>query len=163
MDFRAEDYFQAGTERMAQSRSLFTHHIGYALAMYCAGLAVECILRAFRWRKDQSFEGRHDLEDLLKASRLLALHDEHMRRKGVSPEKIQDHALGLRAALAEVVALWHNNFRFASEARLRAFLRQIRRLQGIKGDALKKNASDLLNAAQLIVDQGVALWTFAKK
>ncbi len=39
--------------------------------MYCGGLAVECILRAFRWRKDPSFEGRHDLEELFEASGLL--------------------------------------------------------------------------------------------
>mgnify|MGYP001596327315 CR=1 FL=1 len=37
------------------------------------------------------------------------------------------------------------------------------RLQGIKGDALKKNSSDLLNAAQTVVDRGVVLWTFKKK
>ena len=48
----------------------------FALSMYTAGLAVECLLRAFRWKKDKSFEGRHDLEDLLKASGLLRIGEE---------------------------------------------------------------------------------------
>ena len=56
--------------------------------------------------------------------------------------------------MSEVVALWHNNLRFASEASLRAFLRSEGRLQGIKGNALKKNSADLLNAAQMIIDKG---------
>ena len=31
------------------------------------------------------------------------------------------------------------------------------------GDALKKNALDLLTAAQTIINRGVNLWTFARK
>jgi hypothetical protein len=105
-------------------------------------------LRAFRWKKDSSFEGRHDLEDLLKASKLLGISEERLRQQGVPEDEILVHAATLRAAMNEVVALWHNNLRFASEARLRAFLKRLGRLQGVKGDALKKNSLDLLRAAQ---------------
>jgi hypothetical protein len=42
-------------------------------------------------------------------------------------------------------------------------LNKIGRLRGVKGDPLKKNALDLLNAAQVVVDRGVALWTSKKK
>jgi hypothetical protein len=148
---------------MQQARMIHGAGGSYALAMYCGGLAVECILRAFRWRRDRSFEGRHDLEDLLKASALLRINEDHMRRKGISDDDILHYALSLRAAMNKVLALWHNNLRFASEASLRAFLHRIGRLQGIKGNALKRNALDLLNAAQTVVDRGVALWTSRKK
>lgn len=148
---------------MRQARDVYLLADSYALAMYCGGIAVECLLRAFRWHKDPSFEGRHDLEDLLKSSDLLRIHDEHMRRKGVSEEQVLDYAIRLRAAMNEVVIFWHNNLRYASEASLRAFLKRINRLQGIKGNALKKNALDLLNAAQLVLDRGVAIWTSKKK
>lgn len=148
---------------MRQARNIHDSGEGYALAMYCGGLAVECLLRAFRWDKDKSFEGRHDLMDLMRASALLQFNEEQMRRKGVSEVEIFDCALGLRAAMNEVVGLWHNNLRFASEVSLRVFLNRIDRLQGIKGNALKKNAADLLNAAQMVVDRGVALWTLRKK
>src|SRR6266851_9921814 len=122
MIFRAQEYYQAGTERMRQARELYRVGGSYALAMYCGGLAVECILRAFRWEKDKAFEGRHDLQDLLKASDLLGIDEGRMRRRGISDEEITKVALSLRAAMNEVVTLWHNNLRFASEARLRAFL-----------------------------------------
>jgi HEPN domain-containing protein len=163
MKFRAEEYFRAGTERMRQARTIFKAGGSYALAMYCGGLAVECLLRAFRWHKDPSFESRHDLADLLHASALLRINDEHLRRKGISEDEARENARRLRAAMSEVVALWHNNLRFAAEASLRAFLNRIDRLQGIKGNPLKKNADDLLNAAQTVVDRGVVLWTSKTK
>lgn len=163
MKFTGEEYFRAGAERMRRARMIHGAGENYALAMYCGGLAVECILRAFRWRKDRSFEGRHDLEDLLKASALLRINEDYMRRRGVSEDEILDYVLSLRAAMNEVLALWHNNLRFASETSLRAFLHRIGRLQGIKGNPLKRSALDLLNAAQKVVDRGVALWTSRKK
>jgi hypothetical protein len=58
MDFKAEDYYRAGVERIQQARRIYSDGQNYALAMYCSGLAVECLLRAFRWTKDPSFEGR---------------------------------------------------------------------------------------------------------
>ncbi len=131
--------------------------------MYCAGLAVESLLRAFRWTADKSFEGRHDLSDLLKASGLLKIDDEYMRRKRATEDAIHNSGLELRAAMQEIVMLWHNNLRFASEASLRGFLSSIGRLQGVKGDARRKNALDLLNAAQTVIDRGVTLWTSKKR
>jgi len=129
------------------------------LAIYCGGLAVECLLRAFRWTEDTSFEGRHDLFELLKASRLLKINDEFMRRQRTSEDAIRESSLNLRAAMEEVIVLWHNNLRFASESSLKAFLKRIGRLRGVKGDPLKKSAKDLLDAAQTVVNRGVALWT----
>ncbi len=163
MRFTAEEYFRAGMERLQQARLLHNSGENYALAMYYSGLAVECILRAFRWTKDQSFEGRHDLEDLFKSSEFLRIHEDRARKKGAAEEEIGRSTIELRAALNEVAARWHNNLRFASEASLRAFLSRTGRLQGIKGNPLKKKSSDLVNAAQAIVGQGVALWTSKKR
>jgi hypothetical protein len=163
MTFRSEEYYRAAVERMRQARDLFDAGGNYALAMYCAGLAVECMLRAFRWRNDASFDGRHDLEDLLKASDLLHINEERMRKRGEPQQAIDEVAVALRAAMNDVVVLWHNNLRFASEDSLRAFLKRAGRLRGVKGDAVRKNARDLLNAAQTVVDRGVALWTLSKK
>ncbi len=63
----------------------------------------------------------------------------------------------------EVIILWHNNMRFASEASLKAILNKIHKLQGVKGDPLKKNAMDLLAAAQTVINRGVTLWTSKRK
>ena len=163
MQFRAEQYFRVGLERMNQARTLYRDGTAFSLSMYCSGLAVESLLRAFRWTEDASFEGRHDLSDLLKASRLLRIDDEYMRLNEESEERIYFSGVTLREAMNEVIMLWHNNLRFASEASLKAYLNQLGRLRGIKGDPLKKNAMDLLVAAQTVIDRGVILWTSKTK
>jgi hypothetical protein len=159
MKFRAEQYYRASLERMLQARKIWTDGDSYALSMYCAGLAVESLLRAFRWTEDTTFEGRHDLSELLKASRLLRIDDDHMRRKGASEDAIRESGLKIRSAMNEIVILWHNNMRFASESSALAFLRQVGKARDIRGDPLKKNSWDLIESAQTIVDRGVVLWT----
>jgi hypothetical protein len=163
MQFNAEQYYQVSLERMRQARKIYQQGESFALAMYCGGLAVESLLRAFRWTEDTSFEGRHDLSELLRASRLLRIDDEFMRRKGTSEDAILHYGRKLRAAMNEVVCVWHNNLRFTSEVSLKALLKRIGRLQGVKGDPLKKNALDLLNAAQTVIERGVTIWTSKKK
>lgn len=148
---------------MKQARGLYQDGAAYSLAMYCGGLAVESLLRAFRWAEDTSFEGRHDLSDLLKASRLLRIGEEFMRRKGTSEDAIYHAGVELRGAMNEVIMLWRNNLRFASETSLKAYLKTLGRLQGIKGDPLKKNTADLLNAAETVINRGVTLWTSKTK
>lgn len=163
MKFRAEQYFQASQERMVQATKLWSDGKSFALSMYCGGLAVESLLRAFRWIEDPSFEGRHDLRELLKASRLLRIDDNYQRRKRTSEEVIRESTLSLKAAVEQVVVLWHNNPRFASEDSAKAFLIRIGRFQGIKGDPLKQNARELIGAAQTIMDRGVVLWEQERK
>jgi hypothetical protein len=163
MQFRAEEYYQASLERMQQAHRIYREGTSFALAMYCGGLAVECLLRAFRWTEETTFEGRHDLSELLKASRLLKIDEDFMRRRRVSEDAIRESGLKLLAAMNEVNILWHNNLRFASEASLKALLKRIGRLQGVKGDPLKKNARDLIDAAQTVINRGVALWTSKRK
>jgi len=163
MQFRAEQYYQASLERMGQARKIYQEGRSFALAMYCGGLAVECLLRAFRWTEDATFEGRHDLSELLKASRLLRIDGAYMRRRRESEETIRATGVMLHEAMNEVIILWHNNLRFASEASLKTYLSRIGRLRGARGDPLKKNALDLLRAAQTVIDRGVVLWTSAIK
>lgn len=163
MRFTGQEYFWAGVERMRQARPIHDRGGQYSLAMYTSGLAVECMLRAFRWKKDASFEGRHDLADLLKAGDLLQKHEEQLRKQGYADAEVNEYSRRLRVSLTEVVLLWHNNLRFASEASLRAHLNRIGRLQGIRGDPLKKNSLDLLNSAQAIIERGAYLWDLKKR
>jgi hypothetical protein len=163
MQFRAAEYYQASLERMQQAHGMYREGKAFALAMYCAGLAVECLLRAFRWTADTTFEGRHDLFELLRASRFLKINEDFMRLKNRPEDEISASGRNLQGAMNEVVVLWHNNLRFASEASARAFLNRIDRLRGIKGDPLRKNAGDLLDAAQTVINRGVALWTSMRK
>jgi HEPN domain-containing protein len=163
MQFTSEEYYRAAIERMRQAQEIHDSRQNYALAMYCGGLAVECILRAYRWRKDSSFEGRHDLDELFRASGFLEIHEERSRKRRVPKEEIERSAANILDAMRKVAALWHNNLRFASELSLRAHLNRIGRLRGIRGDALKKNSADLLIAAEVIVEEGARSWTSKRK
>jgi hypothetical protein len=98
------------------------------------------------------------LDELLKASGVLQVNDDYMRRKGKNDDEILAASRDFRANMNEIVVLWHNSMRFASEDRLRAHLRALGRVQGIKGDPLRHNALAMLNAAQFIVNKGVVLW-----
>lgn len=81
MQFRPEEYYQASLERMRQALQIQREKGNSAWAMYCGGLAVECMLRAHRWTRDTSFEGRHDLAELFKGSGMLLKNDEYMRER----------------------------------------------------------------------------------
>jgi hypothetical protein len=159
MQFRAEEYYQAGLQRMQQAARIYLDGTSFAPAMYCGGLAVECLLRAFRWTAGATFEGRHDLSELLRASRLLRIDEGFLQSRRASEDEIRESGLTLLGAMNEVINLWHNNLRYASEASLKAFLKRIGRVQGVKGNPLKKNARDLIDAAQTVMDRGVTLWT----
>ncbi len=158
MQFRDKEYYRASLERLRQAKTLYKEDDAYALSMYCGGLAVECLLRAFRWRNDKHFEGRHDLIDLLKASGILRVGEEHMRNLGKDEDDVRKSSEEFRVAVNEIAVLWRNNLRFASEARLKAHLIQIKKVQRTKGDPLKKNAADVIDAAQLVVNRGMVLW-----
>jgi hypothetical protein len=121
MEFTADHYFHASVERMSQAQHLYREGTGYyALTMYVAGLAVECLLRAFLLRRKRDFEARHDLLLLFKESGILDVDPGRLKTKGLSDEQIEAHEKALRASVNDVFILWRNNYRFASEARLLA-------------------------------------------
>lgn len=163
MKFRDHEYYVVSLERMNQAQKLYEQGDAYALAMYCAGLAVESLFRAFRWKNNQSFDGRHNLGELLKASGILRVHEEYLLRKGKSEIEILEVSREFRVNMNRIVILWNNNLRFASEKHLQAYLNGIGKVQGVKGDAKKKNAKDLINASKMIIDRGIVLWESKKK
>lgn len=120
---------------------------------------------AFRWTEDPSFEGRHDLTELLRSSRLLRIDEDYLRRRGSSDDRVLEYALEIKGSMNEVITLWHNNLRFASEQRLKAFLIGLQRhkRKGSRGDLLKINALDLLVNAKKVIDRGTILWTSEKR
>lgn len=70
MTFGADSYKAAAHEHVNAARELYNRQ-RYALAHYVAGLAVECMLRAYRCRIDSVFDSRHDLHDLARKSGFL--------------------------------------------------------------------------------------------
>jgi HEPN domain-containing protein len=142
--FNAEVYFVAAQEHITVAVEL--HDTGrYVLAHYIAGVAVECLLRAYRFRVDPQFDERHDLYELFRAAQFDRIISEERR-----PEIV--------ASLTEVARRWNNDFRFRSEASVRSYLKASRLDRGIRGNFLKESSRIIVRAALQIVDLGVSQW-----
>ena len=126
--------------------------------MYTAGVAVECLLRAFKATRTDEFDERHDLRKLFSHSHILQLNESLVANRR-SPERTLESAQSMRACIAEIYTLWANDYRYASEDRLRSELSRKKKTASVKGDVLKASAYDLLNAAQKLVEKGTLLWT----
>ena len=165
MKFLPEHYVEAASERIEQAEALFRiRH--YSLAMDTAGRAVECILRAYFFRRngmDAKLEAAHDIVRLFKACGLEAIAVEARQRRGDSESEIDRFRQDLFADIGSISQTWSNDFRYASENRVRADLRRKNLHRGVKGDFLKFNAQRLIAAARRIVDEGVERWTRSKR
>lgn len=158
MDFPPEHYFQTATQRMRQAQYLYREGASFALAIYVGGVAVECLLRAFKARRDPTFDEKHHLLRLFAASGMLRVDRDKLRAKHWTDAQIDEHLRALRVAVNEIFRLWANNYRFASEERLRSHLKRITAYRKIKGDHLKEHARRFLNSAQTFIDKGVVQW-----
>jgi hypothetical protein len=160
MEFPPEHYFQAAIQRMRQAHYLYQEGSSFALAIYTGGVAVECLLRAFKGRRDPMFDERHDLLRLFAASGMLQIDHEKLRTKKWADPRIDEHLQTLHVAVNEIFRLWANNYRFASEEQLRSHLKKITGYRRIKGDYLKEQARQFLSSAQKFIDKGVVQWQF---
>jgi hypothetical protein len=158
VDFPPEHYFQTATQRMRRAQHLYHDGRSYALAIYVGGVAVECLLRAFKGRVDPMFDEKHNLLRLFAASGILRIDRDKLRAMQWTDAEIDGHLRALRVAVNEVFRLWANNYRFASEERLRSHLKEITGYQRIKGDYLKEQARRFLSSAQTFIDKGVLQW-----
>jgi len=158
MDFPPEHYFQTATQRMRQAQHLYEEGASFALAIYVGGVAVECMLRAFKGRRNPTFDEKHDLLRLFAASGMLRVDRGKLRAKQWTDAEIDGHLRMLQVAVNEIFRLWANNYRFASEERLRSHLKKLTGYQRIKGDYLKEQARQFLSSAQKFIDKGVVQW-----
>lgn len=141
-DNEAEIYREAAQEHSVLANEL--HDTGhYVMAHYVAGLAVECILRAYRYRISSIFDARHSLEALYAAADF----------GSVVP---LDQEAAVETALAEVVRRWSNSHRFRSEQSLREYLKKAS--LGRTGKYVRESSRRIVNAAIVIVDQGELHW-----
>lgn len=141
-----EDYASIYLAAAQEHRTLANemHQAGrYVMSHYISGLAVECLLRAYRYRIDPVFDSRHNLQALYTAS---GLGDE------LSTEERGEFAI----AMTEVARRWSNTHRFRSEKALRNYLR--RAGLGRTGKFVKESSRCIVNATLTIVDKGVLKW-----
>jgi hypothetical protein len=86
------------------------HRAGhYTVSHYLSGVAVECMLRAYRWHIDPSWDAGHDLISLMKKSNVLSY-----LRAG-EQARVRDN-------LNEMARRWSVSHRYAPDDRLEAYL-----------------------------------------
>lgn len=142
---RAKIYRDAAGEHVTVGQELYDNG-HYVLATYVSGLAVECMLRAYRHMIDPEFDARHEVGRLFKLARFA----------DAVPIRDQE-AVG--AALGTVMVLWSNSHRFLTLAALRKQWADSGFYRRIKGDFVKDLVRRIINAAELIVAVGEARWT----
>jgi hypothetical protein len=148
MRFRPEHYLEASQERIDDARRL--HNMKrYAAAIYLAGVAVECLLIAYKTRENAEFESRHDLASLLRESGIAGFIHRRDRTK-------------LLVMLGEVWSRWKNNYRFASQERLLSEFKRLKLDKGFKEDILKPNSDMIISNAFEIIRMGIRQWTSKK-
>jgi hypothetical protein len=140
----AEQYKQAAEDRSAEIGRLYQMGL-YALAIYVAGVAVECIFRAYRARKPSMMDARHHLHELSRNG----------FREVLPPPQLTEFG----TALTALSVRWTNSHRYRSDKDLRIFLKSAELDRRIKGDFLKENARIAAAAANTILKIGLSKWT----
>ena len=140
MRFTATAYHDAALEHITVARDLLERQ-NYPQANYIAGLAVECILRAYAWNYDRTFDCRHDIAAWYDAARF---------DDAVPPKRVEEIA----AALGIIVTHWMNSQRYCSTQFLRAYFKQFKLDRGIRGDFVKELTRRTVDAAFVLVSLG---------
>lgn len=152
--FNEEVYLIAAQEHITAASAL--HQSGHSvLTYYVAGLAVECLFRAYATLVGAAHDDKHDLRRLAQSDRFFDFMPD-------------DQQASLAAALGDVVTRWQNNHRYRSESALRRYLnaQNLFRLQDgrtIQGDVVKYNSGIILDGANTLITAGVIRWKHSKQ
>jgi len=140
----AETYIRAAEERVRQAQELVRPD-QCALAHYVAGVAVECVIRAFRVRAKAEFDAKHNLRNLVKQSEFYDF----------MPPAVTAQ---VAASVFEVERRWDNLHRYRDVSSLRRWLVERKLHVGVKGDVVRHSRDAIVEAALDIVTKGVVRW-----
>lgn len=144
MRLTADEYRLAALDHIDEARLLYDER-RYVLTHYVAGLAVECMFRAYAVRNGVPFDARHDLRQWFISARF----DEVIARS---------RAETVSASYNTVVTQWNSAQRYYSTGFLRAYFRNARLDLGIKGDVVKELSRRIVEAALEVVTEGILRW-----
>jgi hypothetical protein len=142
----ADTYREAAGELVSLALDLHEQE-QYGPAHYIAGVAVECMLRAYRAKIDPHFVSRHVIESLASESKFYDCV------RGGNVEEVS-------AAITTVKLRWSNDHRYRPARMIEQWLRE----RGLDGkvqpdERMKTSSRAIVNAAVLIVETGEKRWT----
>lgn len=144
-------YLAAAQERITEANlPLQAQPPQYVLASYVSGVAVECLLHAYRIRAGVDDTAKHDL-------RL------HAELGNFYDGMTRPQREAVAALIGETVSRWQNNHRYRSREALARFVikHKLHITQGqstTAKDVVQYNAEQLVNAVTEIVSVGVLRW-----
>lgn len=144
MIWTPEGYRLASHDRLGESNTM--RRAGhYVLSMYLAGVAAECMLRAWH-HPDLPFDERHDVVRLFDACDLDRLSESAVRR--------------LRVPLQTIHLLWLNGYRYAHDKQVRSHLHEHELDRDVhkNADRLKVKCGQLFDACSEVVTVGEDRW-----
>lgn len=143
--FRPQDYYTAALARLQEARD-FHDTARDGLALTQAGVAAECVLRAF-FPEGEVFDSRHDLAELARKSRLRPRREEA--------------AMVHDAAVNTLRHVWRNSYRYMTEEKIDTILRRLPEYRKGAGRhrALHRAALEAVEAAGVLVKLGEKKWT----
>lgn len=146
MSSTEKTYRDAAKEHLERAQNLFNDG-SYFLAHYMSGLAVECHLRAWRYRATKEFESRHDLRLLAKESGFNNLIPTARDKEFSSMFGV----LNLR---------WRSNHRYYSERQLLDYWSssEVKAEFNVRGERWKNAARTILDYSYEIIKQGEIKW-----
>lgn len=147
--YTGNDYLTAARARLTEADVLKENPRTMIMAMYCAGVAIECIFRAYIVLQDKTWDSRHNLEKLYQRSHLSSKLDEEERSVLLQFVKLASR-------------IWTNDLRYVSEVRFK----RIKAHEFVKnrynpkdiGKYIGKTCDDLFRASSYIVDIGEKKW-----
>lgn len=148
-EFNAHTYLKAAREHIGTVQVLLDAE-RYVATFYLSGVAVECMLRAYYFRRNPVFDARHDLLEIARSAKFTQNMPDTLREQ-------------VTADLNDVALRWSNAHRYRSEAALRGFLNRAKlnrfgEGRTIRGSVVSYNASILVEAAVRVVDVGTKQW-----
>jgi hypothetical protein len=149
-DFTHTDYYSASLTRQADLLHLRTNPQSIIFSVYCAGVSIECMFRAYITKYTKEFDSKHDLEKLYEKSQIANLLDEKEKEN-------------ITAAVKNANRVWSNDLRNVSEVRMKRKISHEFVKKGFKGKDIIKLISiyhsDIFSATDLIIKTGQSKWT----
>ncbi len=148
MKHTSRDYYFASKERLNDFHKLRPDEKSVIFAVYCGGLAIECMLRAFITKHTDQFDGRHNLMSLFFESRIT--------EKLSIKEKERVNIL-----LQEASQYWRNSLRYDSISSLKRTLGHEIAYSKHKNPEkfLKKYFSNFFTITEKFIEIGDKAWT----
>lgn len=147
-DFTHTDYYSASLTRMTDLEHLRTNQNSIIFSIYCAGVSIECMFRAYITKYTKEFDAKHNLEKLFEKSLL-------------ANELTANEKEKLSIAVKKANKIWNNDLRYVSEKRMKRKIAH-ENIQTQFNDVnkyLDKFKSEIFDSTELIIKTGTSKWT----